>query len=33
MPAFAIGHQGAKLLSVEGEKMGVLAILVDFKAI
>ena len=33
MPAFAIGHQGAELLSAEVEKMGVLAVFGDFKAI
>ena len=27
---FAIGHQGAELLSAEGEKMGVLAVFGDF---
>ena len=29
---FVICHQGAKLLSAEGEKMGVLAVFGDFKA-
>ena len=30
---FAIRHQGIELLRAEGEKMGVLAIFGDFKAI
>ena len=30
---FVIFRQGAELLSVKGEKIGVLAIFVDFKAI
>ena len=30
---FVIRHQGAELLSAEGEKMGVLAVFEDFKAI
>ena len=30
---FWFGHQGAELLSGKGEKMGVLPILKDFKAI